>query len=1185
MNLTAKPLDVNRCPLPGVSVVEASAGTGKTYALVRLFLRHILDGTPIEEILVVTFTTAATEELRERVRRDLRMLLREVEGGPEHYEEFAPLLAGRDPAIVLSRTRTALAHFDDAAIYTIHAFCQRVLTDQAFESGALFDRELSVDSRSLIEEIAADTWRRTMFGAPGEVIGFAGRAGLHPGVFVQLLEHVLSHPDATLPFSGRRIEHSKDLYLSASQAVPEEFKHWGEALAWLETANMPTTAELEGEIAALLAGGRSRDIAGRAKRLAESLSRAEGPAVEADRSPALLESTDESYLEQALLARGSEVSVFWRGWLQYVQARRAVRERLVGHLLAILSDLSVQGPAEVRKRREERGQLSYDDLLFDVRRAVETRRSACEAIRRQYRAALIDEFQDTDPQQWAIFRETFGRSPAHSLFLIGDPKQSIYRFRGADVYAYLDARGQAQHVYSLDQNFRSVPGLVEAINTIFTSGPAPFLTDAIPFRPAVAAINETDDAGAPLRIWLLEHQPGAKAWPAAELRTAAARETATEIVRLCREENAAPGEIAILVRTNREAELVRACLVERSIPAMLRSDRTVFEAPEARDLEVLLSAIERGTDLNLLRRALATELMGYNAAEIMELFQNEGRLEARRLQFQESARLWHSRGFMSMFEHFLNQERLRERLVARTGGERTLTNVLHMAELIHAAGRHTPEAALRWLNRQIGLRRAGQENEQIRLESDEAAVQILTKHLSKGLEFPFVFVPFPWSGMPERPEDSLIVHRPADRGVALEIIDPVSRRALRNGLLQLPGADREELARAEGFAEDVRLMYVALTRASRRLYVIFGQTKLLHGSAAAFVFFRTGIESPAQVQRRVKSLSDSQMLAALQKVASRAPRAMLCELKKPGPELRLERPHRNPEELTLRRVPRAIVRRREIKSYTRLLRQSAPGNATVDWPSFDRDEWAARPVEGVQAIDIHGFPGGARAGVFFHEILENLNFQATSSEIDELVREALISYRYELAFQRPIVDQIERLLQVRLPQSSFCLKEVPRDARRSEMEFYFPLTRGCDAGPPSLLPQALKWMEEENIWGEMGGHLRGFIDLVMQHEGRYYIVDWKSNWLGPTQSDYGADALDRAMQHSHYELQYYIYTDAVERLLRLRLKDFDYERHFGGVYYVFLRGVNESGGGVFYDRPRLADLEAFRAGYAGKPAG
>lgn len=1186
------PFDLMQVPLRGVRLIEAGAGTGKTYNIEGLFLRLILEsGLLVEQIVVLTFTVAATAELRDRIRARLVRLRTVLTEGMDRGED--PLITElfqsvTDQKQALRTADAAVSDFDRAAVHTIHGFCQRLLTEHAVETGTLFDTELAGDPTPLIDEAAADFWRRHLYDAPPELAAFLSERKINgPDAFSALYRR-LGKP-TEMRIAGRLTEKPELTRLETFRARIEALKSkWQRQRERVRNALMDPV--LKGNLYGSVVETPPGSGLSRRKERVDALIRSMDRQLAPDSVAFPLFSDFHRFTGDAI--RGGtrkgepppQLS-FFDACGRAAETAEELRLEMERFRLWLKTEFVATAPDRLKAKKRRKNVLFYDDLLLRVRDALRDNPGFADAAARRYKATLVDEFQDTDPVQYEICRRLFGggRGP---LFMIGDPKQAIYGFRGADVFSYLAAAQRAEQRYSLAWNWRSDPELVRGVNELFSLAIRPFLLEGISFAPARPARTVRSAAGPALSLCLLSPdsgRPAAKSDAVARL----ARWAADEIGALINGGRSA-GRIAVLVRTNRQARIVKSTLSQRRIPAVLYSTGSVFGSPEAEELQRLLSGVRRPLDFRRVRAALCTRLLGESAQSLQAGESDPSWWPEKTAQFVGANRIWSERGFIRMFRRLMNQEGIRRRLLTHPNGERMLTNLLHLVELCHRAETEknlSPAGLIQWLSGKRTAPIHDADEEQLRLESDAEAVQVVTVHRSKGLEFPIVFIPFGWSADASRESEELVFH------------DPEAGDRLT---LDLGGRQRDRsarLARTETLAEDLRLLYVAVTRAVERCYLAWGRINQSERSAMAYLFYGSALKGePDPVEalaRHVKGLSDADFHAPLQRLKSAAGGAVdLSRIGEDAQPPAIAQENRSPA-LSVRRFSGEIDRSWRVASYSHLAASPGVrfGPGEIEQPDRDRvgagsGSVAAGP-EADDRSDILAFPGGVRAGHFFHELLEKAPFSPDGQEERRrLAALKLRQYGFEEHWQKAVCEGIERVLAAPLAAepADLRLEAIPRAHRLHELAFFFPLQQVSPEDLETLLP-AFSAAGREKIpenrlhFSPVQGVLKGYIDLVFYHRDRYYLVDWKSNRLGPARPDYGPDALFRVMKEARYDLQYALYCLALDLYLRKKDPGYRYETGFGGVFYLFIRGMHpeaENRPGVFFDRPKASLLDRLR---------
>ncbi len=1178
------PFDLFQAPLSGVRLIEAGAGTGKTYSIEGLYLRLILEaGLPVEQILVLTFTVAATEELRRRIRERLSALRDALAGNPTQDPMTTRIAAQSQNPDGLRAVEGALLDFDRAAIYTIHGFCQRLLTDHAFETGSLFDTELVVDPAPLIQETASDFWRRHLYDAAPELVAYFFEKGMNgPGSLAALYTR-LKRPGDLCISGGFPAPPALTLLDDFRRGLETLRSMWPQARQAAAGALMSPSLKVRpyGSLEATASGAHPSPREVKVAALCRAMDRlldSQGPGFplfdEFDKW------TARGLSNAARKGTAPPEHPFFRACDEVAGVASGLGQEMDRRLLWLKTEFVSIAAERLADHKRRKNILFYDDLLLRTRDALRSNRGLLEAAKSRYRAALVDEFQDTDAVQYEIFERIF-RNENGTMFMIGDPKQAIYGFRGADVFTYLSAARNVDTRYSLDTNRRSKPGLVHAVNALFSGTSRPFLLRGIEFVPARSAdAGDRKEGEGVLEIWPVSGRKDGRPLSKSEATALVVRRVAAKIeALLCAGRSA--GQIAVLVRTNRQARDMKAALSGRRIPAVLHSAGSVFESEEAIQLERLLAGICDSGNAGRLRAAMTTDMIGVTAAELECGESDPDQWALRAAPFAEDARIWREQGFIRMFQSLMKRERCRRRLLGYPDGERRLTNVLHLAELCHRAETESdlaPGGLLKWLAGRRASASGAEAEEQLRLENDARAVQVVTVHRSKGLEFPVVFVPFAWEASAVRSPSELMFH------------DPEAGNRLT---LDLGGGNREKserLARTEALAEDLRLLYVAVTRAKERCYLAWGRinqaemspvTYLLHGRLAA-----DAPDPAAEMTRRVKAMAEADFLAPLAQLVEKGQGSIATvpfDADAPLPAA-TRKPEGGRIRLAARRFSGRIDQSWRVASYSQLVAgRTSPESAEA--PDRDRPAPGADAPESISTkesdhADILAFPGGTRAGNFFHELLEISPFSPDAAEQRQRqVADALRRYRYDDAWQEAVGSGLERVLSTPLSDADpdLVLSSVPQKSRLHELAFYFPLKRIDGRGLAALLPQAPGGRMQ---FSAVQGYVKGYIDLAFYHGGRYFLVDWKSNRIGPRPSDYGREALERVMHEAQYVLQYTLYCLALDLFLRQRDPDYRFETGFGGVFYLFIRGMRPEKGpelGVYYDRPDAAALEKVRS--------
>lgn len=1207
-----QPLNFMQLPLQGTSLIEASAGTGKTYTIAALYLRLVLGHgltAPLrpDEILVVTFTEAATAELKGRIQQRLSDAALVFAGElPAEDAALQALLAAFAPeqhAECARQLDLAAQWMDEAAVATIHGWAKRMLSEHAFACGSQFEHELVTDQSSLQQQVVMDYWRSEIYPLPLPLFvryqqSFASPEQLWQAL-LPLWQEALATPSLPLAMLLEQEITQRREQLTALKAP------WRD---WIP------------QIGALIEQGRAAGLTNNTKLRADYVAKWLQGLTDWCDDPALVWPEIGKGLERLTPDGMAEA---WKGAPPQHPAFAAMAR--LPQALTDLPDVSftlrLHALAQVRAQfellKQQRAELGFDDLLSQLDNALQgdTGEALAAIIRQQFPLALIDEFQDTDPLQWRIFSRIYQPEVLRDdcgLLLIGDPKQAIYGFRGADIYTYLAAKRQTQgRHFSLGTNFRSTAAMVEAVNQLFLqaeqrdSGKGAFLfrdqPELLPFLPVNAKGRSEqlvlDAKPLPALQWL-SLDSSEKPLSKAAYLSQSARYCAWQIVSLlqaAREQRCGflapdgvliplqPADIAVLVNNQQEADVIRAELAALEVRAVYLSDKgSVFDSVLAGELWLWLSACAEPRHVGKLRAALATPAMGWTYVQLLALQQDDWALEQMQLRFIGYQQVWRSQGVLALVHRLLQDFALVQQLARRPDAERQLTDLFHLAELLQQAARQLDgEAALlRYLQHHLqGEGELGADALKLRLESDAALLKIVTIHKSKGLEYPLVFLPF------------LLAARELDtKKLPYSWHQPDGRRELATRF------DEQSFARAEQerLGEDLRKLYVALTRARHGCVVTLAPLK--ERSALGYLLCADGVLAP-QTQWLPEPLTAAPAfgLAALQTeappryIASSAQNAAAdgFELQGIAP-----RPAWVISSYSALAAPGANQ-----QAHNQQVNYSQAGYSQTSSPDDSASGGKiAELMAGVAAAsdlslgaDQTGFAQqfvrGAGPGTFLHAQLEWAAAQGFATVVaepvlllDQLVaaaaQEGLIRRQHDGRWQRLMLQSdkeqpvlfadaalavaelaswLMTLLQQPLPVAeNASLATVP--ACIAELEFLLPATR-VDIRLLDALVQQQFWpgvARPELQPRLLNGMLKGFIDLTLFDGERYYVADFKSNYR--EDGRYYAKELQQMMLEARYDLQAALYGLALHRLLSARLVGYQPAQHIGPALYWFLRG-------------------------------
>ncbi|WP_084296301.1 exodeoxyribonuclease V subunit beta [Psychromonas arctica] len=1244
-DISVTPLQALTFPLFGRRLIEASAGTGKTYTIASLFIRLLLghgkqgdapldgDNTSadigqtnsqtahrspltVDKILVVTFTEAATAELRSRIRERIRETRLAFIAGSSKDDYCQQLIAdSSNLEHDIRLLRFAELQMDEASIFTIHGFCQRMLQQNAFESGSLFQQTLLEDDSEILSQACNDFWRAHFYQLSTPLTEVIYGYWANPAALKSELQQWLSRNDLTFIPAITDFDF-KSKYEKSLNAIAEVKQAWN--------------ADKDDYLDIITHSGVDKRSYSK-RNLPEWFKNVSEWALSTELDLTLPKSLPK-FSQAELINKTKKDAAPTHTTFELVEA-------LLEQDISIKNTLLIKATYWIKENLQNTKQqhmlLGFDDLLTHLDHALQVSPAGHlgQQIKQQYPIALIDEFQDTDPVQYRIFDtiyaqvsidndvlnvavndmpdqikdgtkvqghrdqvEPLTRFDQSGLFMIGDPKQAIYSFRGADIFTYMKARNAVTAHYSLDNNYRSSAEMIDAVNGFFQHRVAPFIYDQdIPFHPVKAppikrkklVVNNPDDDQQTALQFL--HVNGGLSSDA--FRHASAQAAVNEIKALLllaqqeqayledSEGNKSPilaNNISVLVRTGNEANIIRKALLEENINSVYLSlKESVFASTLAQDLLRLLSACLHPSNERYLRSAIACKLFSLTPYQIHFTFSDTTSWEAKIADFTRYKTVWEESGILVMLQQCFHEQGISANLLAQNQGERALTDLLHLAELLQKNSMvyEGAFALLRWFSEQINNAKNEQGEQKQRLESEKELVQVSTLHKSKGLEYDIVFIPF--SGLYREPKECLF-HDQQQRLV-----------------FDLNGEDahRESTAK-ELLAEDIRLLYVGLTRSVYRCYLGIGPYKKgrakvspLTKSALGYLCVKAGEELQAgddqKLQHLLKSVCDMSENIGIRN----APKALH--------ETYQATSQSAAELIAPQQFTGSIEKNWWVTSYSALSRfHSAP--TIEDKQTKKIPEESAQVTELLllqqpsllqpsslpqeQVNNVFSFPRGAKHGTFLHELFEEIDFQ--DSPADKLIpwlTDRLIINGYEPVEEwAPIVSEwITHILAHRLAANEYpelSLSQLNEAQKKVEMQFFIPMQPIEASSMNQLITHYDPLSARAGLlqFNQVQGMLKGFIDLTFEYQGQYFVLDYKSNYLGDSLTDYSEQAMADAIVEHRYDFQYQLYTLALHRLLKSRIDDYDYDQHIGGVFYTFLRGMQgEHNAGSYFTKPKF----------------
>ncbi len=1073
--------DVTKVALKGSNLIEASAGTGKTYSIAILVIRLVIEKKiELKEILMVTFTKAAVAELEVRIRQFIREAYTYASHGVKIDDETIQEIVDNgiqqfDKEEVLALLMKARRQLDETSIFTIHSFCQLTLNEFAFETGQAFNSEVIEDEASLINEAVNEYWRKNITTLDSDLLKFLLKGGLSKNKLVNVVlkarmgkEFIfnrnvdLSHEFNELvsleqPLSDALGQYD-DLYKDTLNSIGELFAN--AKVPNYITNNIRDKNKLRGEL---------------------------------NKSTALKLLPDLAEASNHIREVEDEVQICTSKCINF----------LYGEAISYCDEL-------IQKKKQEQGLFSFDDLINKLHQAISSA-SLQIAVRKKYKAVFIDEFQDTDQKQYEIFHTFFNQ---HSiLFYIGDPKQSIYSFKGTDLDTYLEAAQKVDASYTMSKNYRSTAAFNEAMNKLFTCVENPFYDVRIDYEIVSAGrdLNEIEIDGEivdPLSIYECKNNDQLIEQTINQVKDLLMGNYQIEGRKV------KPSDIGILVRANSKGREIKNCLNRANIPAITIDDSRVMESEQSTLLLYLLKAMFE-PNINTINRVLLTCLTNKTKDDLLKL-----NIETDIEFFRELNQTWTSKGVFSAINSFMSRYNTLDHIQTQipTDAERIITNLLQINEILHNKenqSKSSPKELIHWLEFAIaGAEESGEYAQ--RLENDEDAVKIVTIHKSKGLAYNIVIAPYLDLKSEYNKKWDFIEYKDPklDRYCfSAEITD----EALR---LYSEQAERENR----------RLIYVALTRAVYNGIIIHkpkdkcGIKAFVDGAIGQNHFvYKENVESDErrynerneEVDKTPKSFSEADINSKWSSYSF----SMLSKYE----------PHEKPEPIEL----------------------------TNEYDQFI----------------FESFPKGAMAGNFMHYLFENTDF--TNRDFSDAISKALSRYRSvfgkgDVNLEVKLSEMLCHVLDSEIPNDKpFALSRIKEVNKLPEMGFNFKMSNFSTGKMHRLVPHIN--LERE---GDIQGMMTGFIDLLFEHDGKFYILDWKSNYLGNSLEYYTPDKLELAMQESNYHLQYLIYTVATKLYLQNCIPDFDYDKHFGGIIYVYVRGCRKEGNtGIYFNKPDVRMIE------------
>jgi len=1190
-----KPLNASSIELNGKHLIEASAGTGKTFNITRLYLRLLLEkNLNVDQILVMTFTKDATEEIRGRIGEVLRDSLHHWSTLVEQDDFYKALSSNvslllsntaehqnaehtvSTQAFVIAKLKQALLYLDEAAIFTIHGFCKRILSQYAFDSGLAFNLDMETAGQDLILEACQD-WYRLL-------------AKQQPADYLSLAQH-WPHPHSFMQDFARALNKKAELQVKTTEQVIEQFK----ALIMHVQADLTAHENFIETHLINTKKGKDRDVRVQELQLLQQWLTTQLANQSLAITPESLTTFPAKFIHAGRfpkVVKPELVEIF-----SQTNALKSLATKVVGHIkksqaFVVVKQGILQISELVNLKKEKHKRLTFDDLITTLANLLEqdSEGKLAELLRQQYPVAMVDEFQDTDPEQFDILSTLYPANLNNALFLIGDPKQAIYGFRGGDIFTYLSARHFCQHLWLMDTNWRSSKEMINGYNRLFygtslaDEGKGVF-GYGIPYQPVLASAKANDlaitsannDSMTDKALQFVHFQvedcasedtikqsyrPELALWCANKIKTLLLDKT-----------NAlAAQDIAILVRDGSEADQIKQALQATGLSGVFLSNRAnLWQSEQASQLLVLLKAILFVENDRYFIAGLASGLLPYQHRQLIHLQQDELAWQSLKFDFLSLRDDWQYKGFISMAIGMLHQH-IR---VSSLDKDRALTNILHLFELLQSASQRykQPQELVYWFEQQLDIEITDAQAE-LRLESDDDLIKIVTQHGSKGLEYPVVFVPF--------------VTRSKDpTKVGVKKVNVINYHDDSGQPCIALGADSEHIKTMadEAYAESIRLLYVAVTRAERQCYMMTAQFDQFHLSPLGLT---------------LKWNKDTQIHQALQALADEQPDDIginvIQGIETVSEDISVGEQTNN---IIIPEFKGKIERDWWLSSFTALSKNLR--HAGVSLPDRDIDLQATASVneeKTIAPVMRFALEKGAAAGNLLHSIFEHTDFSQDNwsnslSVYMDKYPELLSAWRIEELIQW--IDEVihANFVKQTIDNHYISYRELAPEKMLHETEFYFPMISADSTQLTDLLMAHRKAHAIDNHvvrhvqlphYQTLKGMMHGFIDLIFEDQGKYYICDYKSNYLGDEISDYSAQSIQENVEQHDYDLQYLIYSLALHRQLKATINHYNVEQHFGGVYYCYLRGMSSKSpdlSGVFHRTITANELDTLNSIFSG----
>ncbi len=1155
-----KKLNIFKVSLNGINLIEASAGTGKTFTIVLLYLRLLLGigkkNTRIKkllvhEILVVTFTNAAKEELYIRIKNGIENLCLTCINKVSKYPIFNLFLNEihdiNEAIFILKKAQNDL---NNIAVYTIHGFCQKILTCYTFHLNSIFKDRIITNEDNLYLQATQDFWRRYFYDLPENIINIIYQDYNSPEYLLKTIKPLLHIPLLNLKKESFKnetliVRHKKNI-----QEINDFKKIW----LIYSSAISKTINNLKINKRIYNKFNISRWID---KITTWAKSNTQDYTI-----PESLKYFSKKKIEESI------INNIFLPHILFIETEKILKKNF--SLKDIVIFYAIKNiPKFLKKEKTKQSLLGFNDLLNIVLKTIKKEKFLKNLINKKYPAAFIDEFQDTDMQQYEIFNIIYQKNKKTVLFFIGDPKQAIYSFRGADIFSYLYAKSKIKKQYYLNTNWRSSKNMCQSINLLFSQHNNPFLFKNISFTPVISSCKNIkmdfkikEVSQAPLRFFLQEKKivsiDDYRIWISKQCSNEIsywlnhAKIGKAKIFTKNGERILQNNDIAILVRNQKEASLIQNELQKKNIASTYSSYKnSVFHTFDAQELLWILESILEPTNKQLLQQSLSTCILKKISSKIQKQSRNEN-LYYIIEKLYEYHSIWNKIGIFNMIKNIIleYQKNLNSTEIKKEYQKNL--NFLHLAELLEEEFQYfyKKESLVYWLKKRITEKKETLYNEHVRHFNESESVQIITIHKSKGLEYPIVWIPFSI----DFNQSKLSIYH--------------NKKSFKTFFDTTQSNQSFKKANEERLAEDLRFLYVALTRSI--LHCSIGIACLIKKKIKNNIHSHVHQSSLEYIIQPEKSMNYENLHHSLNKLSINN----FIEVKNQTDNFILPI-----QKKTIYLIPEPCFLKKNIKniwnltSFTKLNQEHKflihNKNKTIL-------EYSSTKTKKRKNFTTYNFPTGQKTGLLMHDILKNLHF--LNKKNDQWFCDILEKYEIPLKWSSTLISWVENIINTPLNPQNITLSKLQKQLCIKELEFFLPIKKILYSTKLNHIMQSLdsiSTLSPELFFNPVKGILKGFIDLIFFWNNKYYIVDYKSNWLGKNNNFYSEKYIKQEMIKHRYDFQYQIYTVALHKYLQKKIKNYNYNNDFGGVFYIFLRAIGKKikNNGIFYTLPNYSLIE------------